>query len=36
MMTNKCLAHHMNSPLCKDKWGVILRKFKKIYDYGKD
>jgi hypothetical protein len=33
MMTNKCLAHHKSSPLCKDKWGVILGKFKKIYDY---
>jgi hypothetical protein len=32
MMTNKCLTHHKNNLLCKDKWGVILGKFKKIYD----
>ncbi len=33
MMTNKCLAHQKNGPLCKDQWDVILGKFKKIYDY---
>jgi hypothetical protein len=36
VMNARCLTHLWNCVACKDRWGLITKEFKKIFDYKKE